>query len=122
MKWIVSFKKDQAKCLLMMMIKRLDEDWCLCGINSWEDGMKRARQKYDLPNDDFMGDRTAPNSPSMPNMADSTHVTPPFLYLFPLLPFSPSSPPPFPLIHGRRGAPVAEEEGRCNITAQIKPA
>jgi len=48
MKWIISFKKDQAKCWLMMMIKRLDGVWCLCGINIWEDEMECARQKYDL--------------------------------------------------------------------------
>jgi hypothetical protein len=48
MEWIISFKKDQAKCWLMMMIKRLDGVWCLCGINIWEDEMECARQRYDL--------------------------------------------------------------------------
>ena len=48
MEWIISFKEDQAKCWLMMMIKKLDEDWCLCGINIWEDKMKCARKRYDL--------------------------------------------------------------------------
>ena len=32
----------------MMMIKRLDGVWCLCGINIWEDEMEWARQRYDL--------------------------------------------------------------------------
>ena len=48
MEWIISFKEDQAKCCLMMMIKRLDGVWCLCGINIWEDEIECARQRYDL--------------------------------------------------------------------------
>ena len=42
MEWIISFKKDQAKCWLMMMIKKLDGVWCLCGLRRWN-GMHKAK-------------------------------------------------------------------------------
>jgi hypothetical protein len=42
MKWLISFKEDQAKCWLVLMIKRLDEGWCLCGIKRWN-GMHKAK-------------------------------------------------------------------------------
>jgi hypothetical protein len=43
MKWILSFKRDQAKCWFVLITNGLMEVGCLCGITIGGDEMECAR-------------------------------------------------------------------------------